>query len=491
MPRSALRALAALVLAALPAPAESQLVPVKTVPVASGDQFLIFPSQRLGMGSVSIAAVDTLGDPFVNPALGSRVRETVLFGAPAVYSISRGNGGAQTLPVGVLGAGRAWHGGLTFALQEVQAGDGSAATPWWDPGTGRQIPGRIDSARNVYLSGLLGAGDERAAVGVGVSYAGLNMVDGVDLLYAGSQRIEQEGSQVDVRLGARWQPAAEHEVELVLLRNHFDVAHDVTYLDVRWDTLARTTRVSTREEHNVDRTGTWGAHLTYSRPLTPGGWRIGWAATANYKDHPKIPNYEIMNIPRDPGWSWAYEAGVGLSRTEGRATVAVDAIFQPIRSETWAEADTAVTTAVTGRRIGPGERTVENHFDFTNFLLRMGVGREEARWGLQLGLQLRSVGYELEQRDFVLETDRTQDESWMEWSPTWSGSVRFPEFQLRYAGRATTGTGRPSVGGGWGGRLAQSAASLESNFIVAPSGELSLERATVTTHQITVIFPIR
>ena len=42
---------------ATPDPASAQLIPIKTVPVASGDQFLLFPSQNLGMGGVGVATV--------------------------------------------------------------------------------------------------------------------------------------------------------------------------------------------------------------------------------------------------------------------------------------------------------------------------------------------------------------------------------------------------------------------------------------------------
>ena len=56
-----------------PALAQAQVIPIKTVPLAAGDQFRIFPSQNLGMGRVSIAVDDPLLDPFVNPAKGSRL----------------------------------------------------------------------------------------------------------------------------------------------------------------------------------------------------------------------------------------------------------------------------------------------------------------------------------------------------------------------------------------------------------------------------------
>ena len=34
---------------------------------------------------------------------------------------------------------------------------------------------------------------------------------------------------------------------------------------------------------------------------------------------------------------------------------------------------------------------------------------------------------------------------WVEWSPSWGLSLRFPGLELRYLGRITNGTGRPNV----------------------------------------------
>ena len=93
-------ALAVAAILPLPAPGSGQVVSVKTVPVAAGDQFLIFPSGTLAMGGISLALPDTLGDPFSNPATGSRVGESFFFGTPALYHISGGNGSGRTLPLG-------------------------------------------------------------------------------------------------------------------------------------------------------------------------------------------------------------------------------------------------------------------------------------------------------------------------------------------------------------------------------------------------------
>src|SRR5690242_7587850 len=86
-------------LAAAPA-LHAQLLAPKTVPVAQGDQFEIFPSSRTGMGGATIALADTLRDPFVNPAKSTRVTQTRLFAAPTFYGISDGGGGGRTIPIG-------------------------------------------------------------------------------------------------------------------------------------------------------------------------------------------------------------------------------------------------------------------------------------------------------------------------------------------------------------------------------------------------------
>src|SRR5437868_9922845 len=76
----------------------AQLISIKTVPIAQGDQFEIFPSQNLAMGGVSIAVPDTLLDPFRNPAKGARLAVAPrFFGSPTFYGVSSGAGGGRTL----------------------------------------------------------------------------------------------------------------------------------------------------------------------------------------------------------------------------------------------------------------------------------------------------------------------------------------------------------------------------------------------------------
>ena len=136
--------------------------------------------------------------------------------------------------------------------------------------------------RNLYASARLGA------------------MDGVDLLYSGAQRIGQSGGMSDVRLGL-YRTGERDRLSLLVLHSRVSMTHEVTYLDWLWDVALMRSITQTRVEVNEDQTRTWGGHLAWDRALDTPGWRVGASATLNYKDHPKIPNYSLQNIPRDPG----------------------------------------------------------------------------------------------------------------------------------------------------------------------------------------------
>jgi hypothetical protein len=265
------------------------------------------------------------------------------------------------------------------------------------------------------------------------------------------------------------------------------MTHDVTYVDIVWDTVGWNPTAVRRMEVNEDMTRTWGGQVAYDRDLRAPGWRFGTSATVNRKTHPKIPNYEIQNIPRDPGTTWAYDVGVGVSRTRGPVAFGLDVELQPIWSETWQEADEDVKTA-DGGLIEAGGRTIENDFFFTNVILRTGISYDVGSTTVQTGVEVRSYDYQLDQRDHVAGTFRDQDESWMEWAPSVGAAFRVGDVELRYAGRLTTGTGQPGV-------VATPAALMAreslADFILAPQGPLTLQDATVMTHQLSARIPIR
>jgi hypothetical protein len=269
----------------------------------------------------------------------------------------------------------------------------------------------------------------------------------------------------------------------LLAHNRVSMRHDVTYFD---NTVASQRRV----EENEDKTRTWAAQASWDRDLTTPGWRIGASATANYKTHPKIPNYTIQNIPRDPGTTWAYEVGFGFAMTEESSTFAVDVALQPIWSNTWQEAN-AADVAASGGRLSLGDRSIENDFFFTNVVLRSGLSHQVGIVGLQTGVEVRSYDYQLEQANRVESTYREQDESWMEWSPTFGAVFGFPALDLRYGLRLTKGTGRPGTLNLSGPGLESLAAGRDADFILAPGGALTLQDATVVTQQLSVSIPIR
>jgi hypothetical protein len=177
-------------------------------------------------------------------------------------------------------------------------------------------------------------------------------------------------------------------------------------------------------------------------------------------------------------------------------TFGIDAIFEPIWSHTWADAELPVPTN-DGGTIPAGGRTIENRFRFANALLRAGLSRDfkleipESSMRLQSGVQLRAISYHLDQYSHVMAAGRSQDESWREWTYTWGTSLRFPEIEVHYRWRSTSGTGRPGVAGN--GFAAPGTVDLAGgrNFLVAPSGALTLDPVRVTTHQISVSLPLR
>jgi len=100
---------------------------------------------------------------------------------------------------------------------------------------------------------------------------------------------------------------------------------------------------------------------------------------------------------------------------------------------------------------------------------------------------MRSINYRLQQTDHVELTQRTLRTGWLEWTPTWGLTLRFPELEIRYRGRVTKGGGRPGTEFVVGVRdLALSGAAI----LAAPSGPLNLIDVNTATHQISLSLPL-
>jgi len=260
--------------------------------------------------------------------------------------------------------------------------------------------------------------------------------------------------------------------------------------------------VAEHTDHNRDYTTTWGAHSEYSQPVGTEGWKLGLLGTVNRLSHPKIPDYrinEVFTVPRDPGHTWAYNAGVGMSRAFGKATFGFDVIMEPMFSTTWAEAarDTVTPRGVT---IKQGDHTVDNKFRFSNSLMRIGFEHmappsdSGTHFGVQFGLGVYSIRYRLGQTDQVRDSSRVQREHWMEWTPTFGLKLRGSGYELRYAFSMTCGAGGdclPCAIGCADFVTVTNPNRGDGGVIAAPTDALRFNGGRVTTQRLTLSLRIR
>lgn len=462
--------------------ASAQLINLKTAPVASGDQFMVTPSISVGLGGLSIALDDTLADPFVNPAKTGRVQGINLYMLPMFYRINDGNGAAKTLSLGGLTGGN-WFGGGGIAVQEM------------DPGGEESNLLRDQSANNNYV--WLQAGkrlDRSTTMGIQFSWSGLQAMGGVALLYP-NENINQHGHQLDVRMGLDRKTSQRGNFEILTLFHRSDMRYEFEYrpitcpaclgLDAANFVPGPNTLIAPPEV-NKDITNTWGLHLGYDQPIGSEGWKLGGVATLNYKTHPKIPNYELMNIPRDPGNSWAFNFGLGTSHlSDDHITFGTDVILEPIWSTTWAKSPEDIISPDGTILLQQGKKTVKNRFSFLNSIIKTGLGWQ-GQWMLwQLGIQAKTYRYVLKQQNYVQNNYRHQKEHWTEWTFSWSLGAHFNRVKIAYIGLFTTGVGQPGVSRPIAfNDLASSTGS--GNFIFAPDGRLQLDNSSVLTNQIVV-----
>ena len=464
-------------------PASAQLVSVRTAPVVVAEQFLTFPSQLLGMGG-GLALRDLELDPFANPATGIRVQGGRFTSTPTIYNLPANNGFGRTLPVALMYGNGTTFGAASFATQELESAHNRTN---WFPSTTPLV--RSDRfSHNQYMFGMLGSRlpNDRGAVAFSASYSNLESVHAVDLLYPQAEAIEQDGSITDFRAGFLRELSDDRSLEAVLVRNSVDMEHVVTYVDRTWGPNGQIITAPPRAELNRDRTNTWGAHVKYIAGIPDSKWRAAGAFTANMKTHPKIPNYEFMNIRRDPGNSWALRFGVGAAKSDSVSSWAFDVSYEPAWTYTWAEAADPVARPA-GDTLPRGAMTVENDFAFSNTNFHVGWLRHlDRNFEMQLGLGIRRVNYWLDQYNHIAQQPRQQDESWTEITATWGLALTFSSMEIRYFGRRSGGG---FVFGGMSDDVPIAVPQPGVDIVAAPSGPLWLDVTTVHTHQLGIAIP--
>jgi hypothetical protein len=496
--------LAAVAPAALSA-ARAQVIAVKTAPIADGGQFAFLPSANLGMGGLSIALPDSALDPFINPAKGARLKGTRVFGTPTFFSVTRKAGGGLTLPLGMSVSGGAWFTEFMVAMQELNrtGNDNPIVSPL--AAADSRLPSSStdvvtieedDASReNRYVHGMLGRRLGRGfSVATSASWWRLNALDGVELFYPTSQRVRQRGEASDVRIGVLKDFGRGHALEAVALHNRFAMNQDVGFNETLWDPTARTFTFRSRMEPNANETDTWGLHLAYLRPIADSVWQVGAVLTGNRITQPRLPGYDLPEVPADAGRAQAFNIGAGISRASGPFVVGLEAIYEPIWSRSWVRADEPIE-ARDGSSIDVDANVLENRFRFHNGIARLGLAAALPVTGghaltLETGGQLRAVRYRLEQWDAVQVAQTASTQGWNEWTRSWGLSYRFAGASLQYRGNLTTGASRPGFDD-TGNVFFAPAIDARPGFASTVPFGLKFAGVRTTTHQISFSVPIR
>jgi hypothetical protein len=479
-------------LALAPRMSDAQLIPVKTIPLAEGEQFGFFPTPNLGMAGVSIALRDSMRDAFANPAKGARLSQTSFFGSPSFYSVSNDAGGGSAMPIGMLARRGATFAGLALAVQEVSPARQAPIFPFFggfgiDVAIGSFAPSPTPEVMpanspqsNRYAFAMLGHSFGRGlSLGASAFWSGLRAVDGADLLYIGSRRVEQDGHSHDLRLGVLKELSGDRSIEALVLHNRFDVSHQVGFADFFFDPATRGTRMQERFEGHRDGSRTVGAQVAYEMPLQVGdsGWRAGTSVTANRISHDEVPYYLVQNMPRDAGTSHAFNVGAGISRQRATTKFGADLIYEPIWRRT-------------------GSDSSNNRFRFSNVVARAGASRDfelamkESTLQLQLGVQARQVSYELDRWNLQTGAMARSHRHWTEWMHTWGAAFLFPRLEVHYQFRIKSGNGRAGVTPRSDGDVVAPDPFFRGGFL-QPTASTSIHPVRQTTQQFFVSVPIR
>lgn len=468
----------------------AQGIHIRTVPVIASNQGEFHPSLARGMGNLSVAFDDPLADPFANPAKASRLRGLNLFSSPTRNSWSNEDGRPVFTPTGFAkypGAsinsipfGGFFQTGNLFAggLVAYQGYSGQRSTP----GVGM----RNDIGSNTYAFGLFGIRfpESNVSIAGSVTRAEFRAIDGVNLLYPGSYDIKQDGWSLEYKIGIVGEFTEKDQLELVAARSIFTSSHEVTY----FNGILRDPGPSPplyRVELNRDESEGWILQAGYKRAVGD-EWKLGAILTVNWKEHPKIPNYSLANIPRDPGTSIAYNFGFGAAQYGKQSTWGFEYIYEPITSYTWAEAGEGGPGIP---QLPPNFKTVENFFDFYNHIIRIGVhSRTKHDWlGFRLGAQLHFYKYDLNQNNNIWRTSRSMSYNWLETTLSGGLNAIFSNVQLMYTLQVVLGNGMVGVVSPMVSARLMSDAS-RSDFLIAPSGSLVVDKIPLVTQQITFVY---
>ncbi len=395
-----------------PQPGRVQIVPVKTVPVLEGPSPGAIPHANLLLSGLDFVLSDRLASPFFNPARGALVGGIVLGSQPSFFHASGHLGQSTEYPLFLQFASGRGFGGISVAFQQAELFSFSArSNPPGGEGSGTNSPRASNYFMQVYGGRALQAG--RWWFGVGLTLAHLNGLTAVPLLY-NRELSTQLGYLFAASTGLLHRSRNGHEFDATFLVQKYQMDHTFP-LYVRWDLIAR----PLFDYSEKDKTVTLAWQMRYTVPLGSSGARLGWQVTVNRKFHPKIPNYSLMNIPRDPARTWAFQWGMGFSRRTLEGSYGLEFIFEPIWSHTWVQA------------VGSDLRPLENFFRFRNWQFHFAASTRGEALNVGAGIRLHRISYRLRQIDRTLAvvehgsrtgsgqhiSERKASHHWLEWAP--------------------------------------------------------------------------
>lgn len=452
----------------------SQGIAVKTVPLLSTDQFSLVPSFRDDMGGVSIAIRDGVPDLFINPGKFDSTTRTHWFTAPRLnhWGFSQetttrfpgthpsnslvenqASSSIFSLPVGLFLRGHRLYSGAMFAIQSLTANN-------WQSIHFNAINYPVAWFGGCYLPAL------KLAIGAGVNYVRIGGIDGVYQLYPNARRLSQEGSARQFRLGFSGKWNGNDQWSLLGSRYFFNI-------------LQTEQNIENRDQHNG-----WLVQLDYIKTMSQ-ELALGFLFTADWRHHPKIPEYPLAGIPRDPGNTHAFNFGLGLKWQNEVTLIGLDMIYQPIDVKTWAEAATDMELW-DGRIIRKGDVTMRNDYQFHNRILRSGVQVKPMSWlSLATGAQVQIYQYDYYQNDFINRVERTGKPQ-RQWSEvTWTNGIKFTtgKFEIFCSTRMQIGAGllERQWLGWW---FAESTAMdfARADFFIPPTIPLNVNPVIYYTH---------
>jgi hypothetical protein len=108
---------------------------------------------------------------------------------------------------------------------------------------------------------------------------------------------------------------------------------------------------------------------------------------------------------------------------------------------------------------------------------------------VQYGLGIYAINYRLRQDDHVQRSSRVNDQSWIEWTPTFGLSYRTSGVTWRYNYRRTCG---PSacIDLMMGDKVTVPPQTVPGGVIAAPSRGANVDGGVVHVHQLMVMVPI-